>query len=239
VSLYYLTPLRNASVPFTPSSISGLVFYVDPTLGVTKNGSNQVSQWNDQSTSANHLLQATTANKFTYTASQFGSNPGMVAVSSAPSFMTNTSRINLGAAFTAFVVFKPSSQTRQFLLADDVTTLAGLIAIGNTTSIPTEVWDGTNYRDINDSYSTATAYLWQIQSGTGPTTCVVKRNGSTLTLNGTSGSTWAMGHKIVGTRSGGSLPTDGAFGPILIYNRSLTDPECSLVSTWLSGNGWY
>jgi hypothetical protein len=212
--------------------------YFNPLLGVTMDGSNKVSQWNDQSSSANHLTQATAASKMTYTASQFGALPGIVANGAAPTFMTNASRLSM-TAFTAFVVYKPNGLVRQFLLADDATTVAGLFALG-TGAIPTEIWDGLSYRDVNNTYSGGTTYLWQVQSGTGPASCVVKRSGTTLTLNGSSGSSWVnMGQRQIGARSGGSLPASGAFGPILIYNRSLSDAECTLVSTWLSGQGWY
>lgn len=49
----------------TPATVSGLKLWLDAadTASITKNGSNQVSQWNDKSGQANHLYQAVAGDK--------------------------------------------------------------------------------------------------------------------------------------------------------------------------------
>lgn len=54
-----MTVFISANDAITPSSLSGLEFWVKSSSGITKDGSNNVSAWNDQSGNARNLSEAT------------------------------------------------------------------------------------------------------------------------------------------------------------------------------------
>lgn len=67
----------SATTPaWVPTDITGCTFWVKSDTGVTKDGSDRVSQWNDQ-IAGNNLLQATDSKKFTYYANQLNSYPSL------------------------------------------------------------------------------------------------------------------------------------------------------------------
>lgn len=60
-----------------PPVIGGCKLWLDATKGVTKDGSNLVSQWNDQSGNGNHATQGTGANQPTWTDSAINGLPAI------------------------------------------------------------------------------------------------------------------------------------------------------------------
>jgi hypothetical protein len=54
---------------------TNLVFHIRADLGITKDGSDQISQWDDQTASGFDLTQATTADKPDYIASELNGHP--------------------------------------------------------------------------------------------------------------------------------------------------------------------
>jgi hypothetical protein len=237
MSLRRLILPASGSPPFSPTDIAGLRIFYDPRSGITKDGSDRVSNWADQSGNGNDAVQATDANKFVFTASQFGSNPGLVATAANSQRMTLTSAITGLTAFTAVVVLKPAT--------DVIMQPMGYVS-GGIFSTPhsgngyiSEAFDGANYADFNDTISTGTAYAWIIKSGANPAAAVATRNGSALTSAGTVGSAWLMGLSHIGSTGIPGRFTNGAIGPILLYDTSLSAGNITNLTSWLTSNGWY
>lgn len=66
----YGNKILDYSVPSSPIPTGTLNSWFMADAGVTKNGSNRISQWDDQSGNGNHLVQATGANQPLYDSSQ-------------------------------------------------------------------------------------------------------------------------------------------------------------------------
>ncbi len=56
-NLYFKS--KKSFVPFVPTDIAGCKLWLKADAGITKDGSNYVSQWDDQSGNNNHAVQAT------------------------------------------------------------------------------------------------------------------------------------------------------------------------------------
>ncbi len=70
----------ESGASFNPGVLgSALAFWIDAsrTSSITKDGSNKVSQWNDLSGNARHLIQATAGKQPTYTVNSFGGLAGV------------------------------------------------------------------------------------------------------------------------------------------------------------------
>jgi len=70
--------VTNNSTQFDPLGIAGCVLWLRSDLGVTKDGSNLVSAWADQSTGNSTVTQATADQKPVWTASQLNGHAGLV-----------------------------------------------------------------------------------------------------------------------------------------------------------------
>lgn len=64
-------------VPFLPSDLSNLGFWLKADLGVTFDGTPVVTDWNDQSSNAYHVTQATGADQPDYIANSLNGLPGV------------------------------------------------------------------------------------------------------------------------------------------------------------------
>jgi hypothetical protein len=227
--------VSGGAAAFNPANLSNLQLYLNPTLGVTMDGSNRVSQWDDQSTNARHATQGTLSQQFVYTANTFGTQPGLVATRAASQFMGHSAFSGM-TAFTMFLVYKPTTAVQSFQLSNAAG--SGILALGNGAATDTEVYDGSVWCDFDDLYSAGTRYIYQLQSGAAPNASVLKRNGTSLNRSVAGASAWNMAQSLIGIRGGGTSPSNGAFGPIILYSGSKSDADCLLVYNWLVGDGW-
>ncbi len=85
-----------------PTDFSDLIVWTDAMQGVTKDGSNLVSQWNDLSGNNNHFVQATGSKQPTWTASEYNGRPALV-FDGTDDFMKSPGLIT-GAGRTVFMV---------------------------------------------------------------------------------------------------------------------------------------
>lgn len=116
------TPSNGYS--FLPSSISGLQAWYDASVvtNFTVDGSNRVSQWNDSSGNANHLIQATGSAQPQWTASAKNSLGGCTFDTTARRLATSTS-ISL-TTYTIFYVYK-STNTDNYIFVHNQDVAAG------------------------------------------------------------------------------------------------------------------
>ena len=95
---------------FSPADISGLTLWLDSSEGVTKDGSNLVSQWDDQSGNSNNVVQATTANKPIWVDSTLNGLPVIRFDGTNDDLSKSTFTGGaISQAFYIFVVIKPAA----------------------------------------------------------------------------------------------------------------------------------
>ena len=95
---------------FVPSDISGLQVWLDAELGVTKDGSNKVSAWLDQSSNAYNYTQALSAEQPTWVDASLNGKP-IIRFSGVDQrlYMAVSNLVSNAAARTVISVFKPTA----------------------------------------------------------------------------------------------------------------------------------
>ena len=148
----------------TPNQLPSCLFYFEADQGVTLDGSNKVSQWNDLSGNGSHLTQSTAGLRPGYTSSSVNGLPSVNLVAGSGNVMTATTNLFSAQPHTLVVVAK-SSTTQP-------ATFCGIVALGsggaggNTSSIGTD----------------NTRKFWYGGAGDGTPTYSVPVNGTTYIL---------------------------------------------------------
>ena len=232
ITSHGLTPSPTATAsptppPFTPASLSGLSLWLDASNSpsITKNGSNQVSQWNDLSGGSNNATQGTTAAKPIYSATSFNSAlPGLTTSGTGQGM--SFPNINISLPTIVFVA-EFAGSSLGFWLSDSSN--GNWIGFGPA---QLNINQGANYAfKISPGLSTGVPYLLVIQPNT-TTTAAASYNGiavAPLTHSGTF-SSWNFAFLF------NEALLDAGFSVTLseieIYNRALTAPEITQLSTY-------
>jgi len=128
----------------TPNQIASCLFYFEADQGVTLDGSNKVSQWNDLSGNGSHFTQSTAGLRPGYTLSSINGLPSVNLVAGSGNVMNATTTLFAAQPHTLVVVAKSSST--QPLAHSGIVALGSGGAGGNTTSIGTDnarkIWFG-------------------------------------------------------------------------------------------------
>lgn len=165
------TVIGAGSAPWTPNVITGLIGLYDPNLGITKDGSNNVATWTDQSGKAilTSFGQSVLANKPLFVASSINSQPG-IRFNGSTSFMTQASVDMAGATakWGIFAIFKNSTtlagyktifakagNSEKYRLAGDFTTAGKLMAY-----VSPSADDGVHRAVSNAIVDTTNAHVW-------------------------------------------------------------------------------
>ena len=69
--------VNHPEAPWTPTDISGLTLWLKSDEGITKDGGDNVSQWDDQSGNSNHATQSNASYKPVWYDSQLNGYPGI------------------------------------------------------------------------------------------------------------------------------------------------------------------
>lgn len=95
--------------PFDPTTVANLQAWYDATdpASITKDGSNLVAQLNDKSGNANHLIQATGANKPTYNSSGGGNNKPYIAFTNGKNLLLSS--FSKSQPYTVYFVAKQNT----------------------------------------------------------------------------------------------------------------------------------
>lgn len=229
-----------------PPVIGGCKLWLDATKGVTKDGSNLVSQWNDQSGNGNHATQGTGANQPTWTAASSGinGNPFLAFSSASSQYMTAN-----GAATT----FSGSDKPFSLAIVFKKTTNSGTqnyFALGrasSTTPVHQLYTNGSSnyafYRRDDASSSVTTG------AGTPDTSTHVV----TVVFTGTDISIWVDGTNVVsafaanvgtatfdtvgiGAWSSTSIlqPFNGAIGEVILHDSALGTTDRQTIEAYLT-----
>ncbi|MEQ9425591.1 MAG: choice-of-anchor D domain-containing protein [Cyclobacteriaceae bacterium] len=247
-------PLINVP-PAAPGGVAGVLVWTKADTDVTYNGSNQVSQWIDQSTNgwvldldAGGQLSTTGSNpEITLSDSDFNGNPS-INFADATDYLGFTGFSNFpNSEIDAFVVSQTSNQSQDqtiFSYMDDADSDndirllleadGSIDQFNNTlqTTTATEIRDGiprivnTRYVDGNDD----TEILVNNQS-------LATTSGTDVTLNtGLTDGTFIIGQDIDNLTDGGFSSSSrfiGEIGEVIIYPMDLTATERQRVDSYL------
>lgn len=93
-----------------PPVIGGCKLWLDATKGITKDGSNLVSQWSDQSGNSNHATQGTATNQPLWVTASINSNPS-VLFDGVDNKMETPYLPTIAGGYTIICVAKPTEVT--------------------------------------------------------------------------------------------------------------------------------
>jgi hypothetical protein len=206
-----------AASVFLPTSATGCVLWLRGDMGVTLNGST-VSNWNDQSGTGNHFVQATSAVQPLYVASGINSLPSL-DFAAADASVACTNSITMRTVF--LVASYPSASFGNFATSVSAGTSSGdYVFRGDNGTTNWRTSDGTSgdrYRDGTLSNSAGTlsstkhVYMWV---GT-----------STKTS-----SAWRVGDDT----STGGREWDGQIAEVIGYSGLLSGAEEAAVELYLA-----
>lgn len=232
-----------------PSAVSGLKIWLDANRGITKSGTDRVSQWRDQSGSSNDANQGVGANqpKWYAGASGINGNAFIRFTASGSEHMTANTAVSTFSgsdkAFTLAIVFRKTTNTGT----------QNFFALGNAASTTPvhQIYTnaGSNYATYRrDDGSTSVS-----TNGGTPNTSV---HVATWVFTGTTISAWIDGAQIinaaalnVGTATFDTLgigawsstsilqPFDGDMGEICLYDSALGTTDRQNIEGYLT-NKW-
>lgn len=225
--------------PFSPIDISGLVSWHSADVGVTKDGSDYVSEWSDQSIEANNATQPTAANKPLWVDSILNSKP-ILRFDGVNTGMLH--EIASSPAYTFFIVVTPSSSKSAYEISLNMYSAAeirwgiGMGSDGTQGSGWCGVGAGTGLGNANDCLVNEwkiVAYTKNVADGWN-----LYRNGSFIrNVADTSIATYlgtkpmGIGAEYITTPNYG---LSGDIAEILIYNSVLSTTDRELVQTYLN-----
>lgn len=228
-------------VPFTPPRLPGLILWLDAQnlASITKNGSNQVTQWNDLSTSGANATQGTLASSPVYTATGISSRPALT-------FNGTTQLLDFVSppAFTNFSVFAvatvSSAVVTRVMIAKRSTTNAVPVMLTLLVNITDQT--ACSIRDDANTIATATCTptttgpFIHIGTNTGGTVNAWRDNANNATGTIVQGTTTAPKMSVGAQYAGTALPTlyfNSNIGEVVLYSRALTTVERTDVYTYL------
>lgn len=220
----YLQYLQ-ASSSFLPSNISGLVLWYGSNIDgtITRDGSNNISQWDDQALPAANAT-ATTTQRPTYVANQANGKAIARFNGTANQMLISQSS---SSSFTYCAVIKPTSAGER--------TIVG----GNNNGIPALVVNNTQRLHLVRAFQ---AYL-PVNSTTALSTSAFNlayatydnatgnygyyKNGS-LDGSGTSAQAWTNGNFRIGAMTSSSF-LNADLAELLVFNRALNSTELNQI----------
>jgi hypothetical protein len=231
---------------FVPTDISNLAYWYSADSGITKDGSNLVSQWNDRSGNARNVTQATAGNKPVYTTNQVNGLPAVIFdgsndfLSLNASIFTNTSNITFFAVAKITTASQYATLFSQYLsgalsgAAFQVCNNSGALKMQTDISLPKGMYGSTTI-----PLSTYKCFTYRVAPwSTVATNTELWLNGiaETETSYGGAGTpVLAAGNVYVGAFGGGgpTVTLNGGIAEIVIYNANLSDLDRSRVESYL------
>jgi hypothetical protein len=216
-------------VPFVPTAIAGLLaWYKADALALADAAS--VSQWDDSSGSANHVVQATGANQPTYRANQLN---GLPTIQFDGGDYLQKASFPLTSTYTLFTVVKTTGSGFMSVLDHDIDTpRIFLFRYNGASSFELSAWSSGGLATDSQAITGAN---YSIVAGVRRTLDVqVYVNGATNGLTASSGTpNTPGGHRFtVGGRGAANFLT-GHVAEVLVYNSSLSDANRQSVQNYL------
>lgn len=223
--------LRNCSQPYNlPSTITGLIGWWDATRGVTKDGSDRVSQWNDISGNAQHVIQGTGGSQPLWTAAASGTNSNPHLYFDGTRRMAASAIGSVAQPRTQFVVANTTANpggTQAIMM--DGNGASNRSAIGWTTTTNLRAFAGTSLNGTPAAAYNSTAVYSVVFNGA---SSQFWQNGVSVTT-GDAGSQAYTG-TVFGSASGATNFLTGNICEGLVYNSALSASDRQAVEAYLT-----
>lgn len=224
-----------------PTSLSGLAAYYESDQGVTLDGSNNVSQWNDLSGNGAHLTQGTALSRPGYSAISFNGRPAIVLTSAGNQFMTAAPTIPSGAPAHTILAIVRANATPSTLY-NGILCLGSGGAGGQTSTIGNDsarkLWFGgaglgTPVFDTatNGSYY-ALAKTEQNVGGFGNDTAFINNAKQAVGIQPTAYSISPANTLLLGRYFASSATGNWDVAAIAVYTRILSDSEIAALMSY-------
>ncbi len=220
--------LRNCAQPYNlPLSISGLKGWWDATRGITKDGSDRVSQWNDLSGQGNHVTQSSGSVKPLWVAAASGTNSNPHLYFDGARQMASAAIGSVAQPRTQFVVTRATTAFGSTVVAMDGNASGTRSQIGhNGTDL--RIFSGSTVGAAYSGYQSTTVY-----------SAVFNGASSQSWANGTSIATGDAGaHGWTGTTFGGTfVPGNFWVGNIcegLVFSGALSASDRQAIEAYLT-----
>ena len=213
-------------------TITGLILHLDASdmTTITKDGSNNLSQWNDKSGQGNNVVQATLANQPVWTNSILNSMPVIRFIASNNETI-KVSAFTGGAESqpnTVIMVGEGSQGTGRYIFdSGAASTRAGITSDGTYVRMYAGAESTTTITNEN-----GTPRMWRYEFN-GTSSKVEKSGTGVQTINGGTGSTNGI---VLGNYQGEASGNayDGDIAEFLFYNKILSAQELSDIETYLT-----
>ena len=220
---FIINPYRFAAV-FNPLTVTGCKLWLKSDAGITKDGGNLVSQWDDQSGQANHLVQATGTNKPLWVDNNRSAKP-TINFDGVDNFMKVTSFAGGSIAHPRylFIVAKePSATSMGFMAEDDENDPRFRLTGGYDISDQLDLTGGTVALNTWHYYT----ILWNGASSD------LRRNAVSV-LSGNSGSGGTFNGMTLGALSNGGYG-DAQVAEVLLYNNDIGVTNRNSIEAYLA-----
>lgn len=228
--------MSSSRAAFTPSSLSNMAGWYDPSVSSSVTlSSGKVSQLNDLSGNARHMVQATSAQQPTYTTS--GRNGLNIMTFNGVENMAPSGTFS-STYLTMFIVVKNEYNDRT---ATNWTNEQLDLQNGDTGS---NIYDfqlgtgGTNYYHWADGATNGAWHYFSITrplTGTNPTATI--DGGGSWSNTRVAGNTipaLSTGRLGIGKQYGGAQPMYGQMGEIILYSDIKNSTDIGKVNTYLA-----
>lgn len=220
----------------TPGEISGCIAYYEADQGITLDGSNKVSQWNDLSGFSAHMTQSDSSVRFGYTASNINGKPTVDMTSAILNKMTATISFPATSQHSLVVLVKAN--------ATQPTSFSGILCLGSgaaggsTSSIGTDngrrLWTG-GAGDGTPTFSipvTGQTYLLAKTSDKSHVTTYIDNvfMGTVKQLVNYAISPLNLG--VLGQYTAGSTSSNMSIAFAAIYNRQISITEMNAIARY-------
>lgn len=216
-----------------PTQLSGCVLWLRADMGITKDGSDRVSAWADQSGNGNHFTQGTGARqpKWLATGGKSGGPAVQFRFASNAECMDSAAGFVVAQPFTVVtLMYKRAVATAGDRIFDGLAAVnQAIIYSGATTDI--RQYAGA---DVNSSVVYTAATWFRMQALFNGASSVLRVN-TTETAGNPGAGSWTAGARV--GNNGGGAPTtalDGYIQHYLVYSRALSAIERGQLDAWMA-----
>lgn len=218
---------------FAPDDISGLVFWLESDTGVTADA-NGVSQWNDQSTSSNHITQSNNNYKPAVVTNHWASGVDGIQGDGSNDHMDLTSDLTLSADFTVVLVIEYPSALNYCYGRGGGTVDQGLgIGSGDPAAHRVEIADSGDTWVTGSSCALSTEYILEFSRDSGDDLYMIQ-NGSDITLGTPANISGDHVINVVFSKYTSHSFSDAIFGAMLVYNNKISSGDASDLRDYLN-----
>ena len=220
--------LGNISSEFSPDSVTGLICWLKADAGITKDGSDLVSNWADQSGNSNDVAQATGSKQPLWVDSVYNSLPTVRFDGVDNSLRKATwSGGEESQANTIFIVCKFSTINDSWVFDGGTTSKKnGMQRSGTGTYRP---YAGTLAGTV--SVNTAFSYYTVIYNTTSSS---IRRNGSSVETGLSIGTQEANGLTLGSLQTEASGYSDPDISEVLFYDSEITGDDLTNIESYLA-----